>query len=114
LSISQVSSDLAATGVALAPSMSVPDEVRAAAERLGVGQYLDDVVTFTIEIFGSFLGVQAELDPEVPDWEHIIFDVPVTGSPEEISDKQTSWCHRLVATIPNAPPVYTIVMSYRE
>jgi hypothetical protein len=102
------------TVVAVPPPPAISDDVRAAADRLGVGQYFDEVIAFTVEIFGSFLSVELEADPEVPDWEHITFDVPVTGTAEAISEQQTAWCRRLLATIPRAPRVYSIVMSYQE
>ena len=114
MSTGQLSGAAAATDPVLPPAMTVPKDVRAAAERLGVGQYLDVVVAFTNEIFGSFLSVQADLDPEIPDCEYIIFDVPVTGTSEEISDRQTAWSDRLLAAIPSAPRVYNIVMTYHE
>jgi len=114
MTTNQLDSGLAASNLALPPSAAVSDEVREAADRLGVGQHFDTVVAFTVEIFGSFLDVQVEPDPEVPDWEHIIFDVPVSGTPEAISEKQTTWCRRLLATIPRSPSVYSIVMSYQE
>jgi hypothetical protein len=98
----------------LPPSFAISDEVLNAAERLGVGQYLAEVAAFTVEIFGSFLNVELVPDPEVPDWEHIIFKVPVTGTAESISQRQITWCRRLLATIQRAPSVYSIAMSYQE
>ncbi len=114
MNTNQLHHDATSGVVPLPPSCAVSDEVHDAAERLGVGQYLARVVDLTVEIFGSFLNVELVPDPEVPDWEHIIFDVPVTGTAESISEKQTTWCRRLVATIPRVPRVYSIVMSYQE
>jgi hypothetical protein len=98
----------------LPSSSAISDEVLNAAERLGVGQYLADVVAFTVEIFGSFLNVELVPDPEVPDWEHIVFEVPVTGTVEELLDKSSRWLQRLRTTIPRAPRVFTFVMDYME
>ena len=114
MSTSQVHSDVASNAVTVVSTPEIPRDVREAAERLGVGQYLDDVVAFTLEIFGSFTSVELVPDPEVPDWELIIFDVPVFGTAEWISEKQAAWCRRLAATVPRAPSVYSIVMSYQE
>ena len=66
----------------------------AAASRLGVGQYLDEVVAFTVEIFGSFSDVQLVPDPEVSDWEHIVFEVPVTGDVDNILEMDQRWARR--------------------
>jgi hypothetical protein len=90
------------------------DEIRAAAERLGVGQYLDDVAAFTVEIFGSFSNVELVPDPEVADWEHIVFSVSVSGEMDDVLEKGRSWSRRLLAAIPRAPRVFTYVMDYDE
>ena len=53
-------------------------------------------------------------DPEISDFVHIIFDVPVTGSVDDLLDKDTRWSRRLHATIPRAPRVFSIAMDYKE
>ena len=92
----------------------ISDEVLNAADRLGVRRYLPAVIAFTVEIFGSYSDVQIVPDPEVPDWEQIIFNVPVTGEVEYLLDKGSAWSRRLHATIPRAPRVFSFVMDYVE
>ena len=113
MSTSQINDPTTASSLALPPSATVSDDVRAAAERLGVGRYLDDVVAFTVEIFGAFSNVELVPDPEVPDWEHIVFEVPVTGSVDDLLDKDQRWSRRLLATIPKAPRVFSFDMDYQ-
>ncbi len=98
--------------VPLPPEIS--DEVLATVERLGVGRYLPAVTAFTLEIFGRFSDVRVVPDPEAPDDVHIIFDVPVTGSVDDLLDKDLRWSRRLHATIPRAPRIFSIAMDYRE
>ena len=100
--------------LAVPPRPAISDEVLAAAERLGVGRYLPTVVEFTVEIFGSFSDVRVIPDPEISDFVHIIFDVPVTGSVNDLLDKDRRWSRRLHATIPRAPRIFSIAMDYRE
>jgi hypothetical protein len=114
MSTSHIHSDVTPNTVTVVSTSQIPTEVREAADRLGVGQYFDEVAAFTIEVFGSYLSVELVPDPEVLDWEHIVFDVPVSGTAQAISDKQTDWCRRLAATILRAPRVFSIVMSYQE
>ncbi len=92
----------------------ISDEVLATVERLRVAQYLPAVIAFTREIFGSFSDARVIPDPEVPDDVHIIFDVPVTGSVDDLLDKDGRWSRRLHATIPRAPRIFSIAMDNRE
>jgi hypothetical protein len=112
MSTSQIHSDLPSNAVTVVSSPEIPREVREAANRLGVGQYLDAVVSFTVEIFGSFSNVEVVPDPEVPDWEHIVFNVPVKGEVEDVLEQSTRWSRRLISTIPRAPMVFTFLMDY--
>jgi hypothetical protein len=114
MSTNQFVDTMAAGAVVLLPPPPVSDEVRAAAERLGVGRYLDDVVAFTVEIFGSFVSLELVPDPEVPDWEHIIFEVPVRGKMDDIFERGKRWSRRLRETIPRAPRVFSYVVDYDE
>ncbi len=100
--------------IAVPPRPAISDEVLASAERLGVGRYLPEVISFTMEIFGSFSDVRVVPDPEIPDDVHIIFDVPVTGSVENLLDKDRCWSRRLHAAIPRAPRIFSIAMDYKE
>ena len=86
--------------VAVPPGAAISEEVLATAERLGVGRYLSAVTAFTLEIFGSLSDVRVVPDPEAPNEVHINFDVPVTGSVDDLLEKDTRWSRRLHATIP--------------
>jgi hypothetical protein len=114
MSTNQLDSSLLPDTFAIPPRPVVSREVSAAADRLGVGRYLSDVVGFTLEIFGSFSDARVVPDPEVPDDLHIVFDVPVTGSVDDLVDKDLHWHRRLLATIPRAPRVFAIAMSYQR
>jgi hypothetical protein len=114
MSTNQLGSEISPNTVAIPPTPLVSDEVRAAAERLGVGRYFDEVIAFTVEIFGSFSNVEHAPDPEVPDWEHIVFEVPVRGETDDILEKSRRWSRRLRETIPRAPRVFSFVMDYEE
>src|SRR5262249_24531029 len=109
MSTSHIHSDFSPTTVTVVSTPEISQEVREAAERLGVGQYLEQVVAFTVEIFGSFSNVEVVPDPEVPDWEHIIFNVPVKGEVEDVLDQSTRWSRRLHTTIPRAPRVFSFL-----
>ena len=100
--------------IAVPPRPAISDEVLASAERLGVGRYLPDVIAFTLEIFGGFSDARVVPDPEIADFVHIIFDVPVTGSVDDLLGKDMLWCRRLLATIPRAPRIFSIAMNYQE
>ncbi len=100
--------------IAVPPLPAISDEVLATAERLAVGKYLPEVIAFTLEVFGSFTDVRVVPDPEVPDDVHIIFDVPVTGSVEDLLAKDRRWSRRLHAAIPRAPRIFSIAMDYKE
>lgn len=114
MSMNQLDFGVAPHVLAIPPGPAIPDDVRVAAERLGVGRYLSHVAEFTLEIFGSFGEARVVPDPEVPDDVHIIFDVPVTGSADEILKKDMLWSRRLLATIPRAPRVFSVAMNYQE
>ncbi len=87
MSTNQVDRGAAPGVLAIPPRPVISDEVLNAADRLGVRRYLPAVIAFTVEIFGSYSDVQIVPDPEVPDWEQIIFNVPVTGEVEYLLDK---------------------------
>lgn len=100
--------------LAIPPPSTISAEVLATAERLGVGQYIPAVTAFTLEIFGGFADVRVVPDPEVPDDVHIIFEVPVTGSVDDLLDKDRRWSRRLHVAIPRAPRIFSIAMDYKE
>ncbi len=114
MSTNEVDRGIAPGVVAVPPGSAISDEVLATAERLGVGRYLSVVTAFTREIFGSFSDARVVPDPEAPNEVHIIFDVPVTGSVDDLLDKDTRWSRRLHATIPRAPRIFSIAMDYKE
>jgi len=53
-------------------------------------------------------------DPKATDVVHIIFDVPVKGSIDELLEKDSRWSRRLHVTIPRAPRIFSIAMDYKE
>ena len=114
MSTNQLDRGTAPGVVAVPPLSAISDKVLATAERLAVAGYLPDVTSFTLEIFGSFLDVRVVPDPEAPDDVHIVFDVPVTGSVEDLLDKDRRWSRRLHAAIPRAPRIFSIAMDYKE
>ena len=61
--------------VPVQPTVAIPPEVHETAARLGVSQYLPQVIDLTREIFGTFSRVTVSEDPEFGD-NHIIFHVP--------------------------------------
>jgi hypothetical protein len=63
---------------------------------------------------GGFSEVRVVPDPEISDFVHIIFDVPVTGSVDDLLDKDTRWSRRLHAAILRAPRVFFIAVNYQE
>jgi hypothetical protein len=114
VSTSHIHSDVTPTAVTVVSTPEIPREVREAAERLGVGQYFDKVAAFTIEVFGSIEAVHVAPDPEIPGYEYIAFAVPVTGTVENILEKDRRWSRRLLATIPKVPRIFAIDMDYKE
>ncbi len=114
MSTNQLDRGTAPGVMAVPPRPAISDEVLVTAERLAVGRFFPEVNSFTLEIFGSFSDVRVVPDPEAPDDVHIIFDVPVTGSVEDLLDKDRRWSRRLHATIPQAPRIFSIAMDYKE
>jgi hypothetical protein len=50
----------------------------------------------------------------MPDWEHIVFGVPVTGSIDEALEKGRLWSQQLRALIPRSPQVFSFVTDFVE
>ncbi len=93
--------------VPIHPVAVIPREVHETASRLGVLQYLPQVIDLTREIFGSFSRVTVSEDPEFGDT-HIIFHVPAQGTIEEDLDKDEQWGRRMLEIIPRSPQVYLV------
>ena len=85
---------------------TIPAEVRETATRLGVAQYLEQVVALTREIYGGFSAASVSVDPKIPGDTHIVFRVPVRGSIDEALDVDEEWGRRLMEIIPRSPRVY--------
>jgi hypothetical protein len=100
--------------VSLPPTDAIPAEVHEAAARLGVSQYLAQVIELTREIYGGFSRVWVSVDPEFADDTHIVFDAPVTCSVEEALDKDLEWGRRLMEIIPHSPRVYLVSAEFRS
>ena len=82
------------------------------ATRLGVSQYLGQVVDLTREIFGTFSRVTVSEDPEFVGDVHILFHVPAQGTIEEELDKDERWGRRLMEIIPCSPQVYLVFPEF--
>lgn len=93
---------------------SVSAEVRETAARLGVSQYLAQVIDLTQEIYGGFARVWVSVDPEFADDTHIVFDAPVACSIEEALEKDRQWGRRLMEIIPRSPRVYLVSTDFRS
>jgi hypothetical protein len=93
---------------------AIPAEVSEAAARLGVAQYLPQVVDLTREIYGGFSRVSIYEDPEFEDETHILFHVPVNCSIEQALDKDLEWGRRLLQIIPRSPRVYMPSLEFRS
>ncbi len=100
--------------VPLPPTDAIPAEVHEAAARLGVSQYLAQVIELTREIYGGFSRVWVSVDPEFADDTHIVFDAPVTCSVEEALDRDQEWGLRLMKIIPQLPRVYLVSTVFRS
>ena len=85
--------------------------------RLGVSQYLPQVIDLTREIFGTFSRVTVSEDPEFGDT-HIIFHVPANCTTdeerdiEEQLDKEDEWGQRCLEIIPRSPRVYLVFAEF--
>ena len=92
----------------------IPPDVYEAAERLGVSQYLPQVIDLTREIFGTFSRVEFSEDPEFVGDDHIIFYVPAQSTIEEDLDKSEEWGRRIMEIIPRSPQVYLVIPEFRS
>ena len=103
--------------VPVQPAVAIPPDVDETAARLGVSQYLPQVIDLTREIFGTFSHVTVSEDPEFGDI-HIIFHVPANCTNdeerdiEEQLDKEEEWGRRLMEIIPHCPRVYLIFAEF--
>jgi hypothetical protein len=107
-------SQMSTAVVSMPVADSVPAEVHETAARLGVSQYLSQVIDLTREIYGGFARVWVSVDPEFADDTHIVFDAPVAGSVEEALDKDRQWGQRLMQIIPRSPRVYLVSTDFRS
>ena len=102
----------ASPAIAVQSSDAISAEVRETASRLGVAQYLQQVIDLTREIYGGFTDVSVSENPEIPDDTHIVFQVPVRCSIEEALDLDEEWGRRLRQIIPRSPPVYLTSVDF--
>ena len=107
-------SDTPAAVLPLPPTDAIPAEVYEAAARLGVSQYLAQVIELTREIYGGFSRVWVAVDPEFADDAHIVLNAPVTCSVEQALDKDMEWGRRLMKIIPHSPRVYLASTEFRS
>ena len=91
--------------VLIQPDDVIPAEVRETATRLGVSQYLPQVIDLTRQIYGGFTDVTVSDDPDFGDT-HIVFHAPVICSVDEALDMDEAWSRGMLKIIPNSPQVY--------
>ena len=109
----QSAESIPASPVIAVPSIdAIPAEVRETATRLGVAQYLQQVIDLTREIYAGFTDVTVSVDPEVGD-SHIVFQVPVRCSIDEALDMDEEWARRLRKIIPRCPRVYLTSVDFQ-
>ena len=97
----------------VSPSHVIPQEVYATARRLGVLQYLPQVIEITVEVYGGFSEVSVSFDPEVGD-EHIEFRVPMDCTIGEALDLDEEWDRRIATIIPRSPQVYLTSVEFKR
>ncbi len=111
----QSADSIPAPSVIAVPSIdTIPAEVRETAARLGVAQYLQQVIDLTREIYGAFNNVSVSIDPEIPEDTHIVFRVPVNCSIEEALNMDLEWGRRLRRIIPRCPRVYLASTDFQS
>ena len=91
--------------VLIHPATVIPPEIREAAARCGVLQYLPQVIDLTREIFGSFSRVTLSEDPDFG-YTPIIVHFPAQRTIEEDLDKDGEWGKRMLEIFPRSPQVY--------
>ncbi len=99
--------------VPVSPADVIPQEVYETARRLGVLQYLPQVIEITAEVYGGFSEVSVSFDPEVGD-EHIEFRVPADCTIEEALDLDEEWDRRIAKIIPRSPQVYLTSVEFKR
>ena len=109
-----VLSETPAAVVSVPAAGFVPADVHENAARLGVSQYLAQVIDLTREIYGGFARAWVSVDPEFADDTHIVFDVPVSCSIEVALAKDREWGQRLMKIIPRSPRVYLVSTDFRS
>jgi hypothetical protein len=104
--------------VPVQPAVVIPPDVHEMAARLGVSQYLPQIIDLTREIFGTFSRVTVLEDPEFLGDDHIIFHVPANCTNdedrdiEEQLDKENAWGKRMLEIIPRSPQVYLVFAEF--
>ena len=99
--------------VPVQPTDAIPVEIHETAVRLGVAQYLPQVIERTQEIFGGFSQVSIYEDPECGGDTHIVFHVPVNCSIEEALDRDVEWGRHLLQIIPRSPRIYMLSLDFQ-
>lgn len=83
-----------------------------AAEVVFPGSYssaeFGQVLALTERLFPGPIDVRRELDPEIPDYEYLVFNVSARGTVDDVSALDTQWHHELARIILNSPNVYCL------
>lgn len=67
-----------------------------------------EVRALTERLFPGPIDVRRELDPEIPDYDYLVFNVGACGTVEEVSARDAQWHHELAKIAPNPSHVYCL------
>jgi hypothetical protein len=93
------------------PEITVPDEVLHTAERLGVVEYLPQVLEISREVFGDEFTLRVLEDPELEDWTHIAVAAAVEGTAEALLDKEDAWFDAMSRRIGKPYSAFTLLTT---
>jgi hypothetical protein len=111
--IAKMTEEILGAPVALPPlPIAVPEEVLHTAARLGVLEYLPQVIALSQELFGEPIALTVTEDPELADWTHIAIDARLEGTVADAVAKQEKWCDTLLDNIGDAAYFFTLHASF--
>ena len=80
-----------------AAAQSIPAEVAAVANWIGVADHVEEVRQFTEDLFPGPVKITAAQDPDIVDDWHIVFRVQASGEIRDILNRQDVWHRRLLS-----------------
>lgn len=78
------------------------DEMIQTADATAFGDYLDDILALTEEIFPGEVRIDVEADPEWPQDRYVVFTVKADGDARELVQRQCEWHRRVLAVAPDS------------